>query len=110
MNIGQLSYNFEYLLEEIKNKNQTCVLKMECLKLVHKYSMYFNGNKNYFEDYADKKMTSFGLLSQLVSDIINNLSGAANAPAVPIQVPVGMRIELFTIQELCTDLCKLAYE
>lgn len=146
MNIIQINYHLEYLIKKLSQKNQE-EIKSECLKIVHKYSMFMNGNKNHLKDFDDKKITIYGLLDQLFSDISNTImmnqgispvssitpahivapalpvfpQGAAPAPLpaplpgaapAPLPAPGPMNVPvvgLNHIQELFSDLCKIAY-
>jgi len=105
MNVQQFQNNLDYLLNEIQNKPQH-EIKIQCLRFIHQYSIYFIGNKNYLQDYQENKITLFGVLDQLIKDFCNTLTIQYAAPAVPVP---GMRIELSTVKELCSDLSKIVY-
>ena len=55
MNVGQLQYNLEFLLDQIRKKNQDEV-KTGCLKMIHRYSIYFLGNRNYLQQYQEERI------------------------------------------------------
>lgn len=112
MNILQLQNNLDYLLNEIQNKSQH-EIKIESLRFIHQYSIYFIGNKNYLQDYRENKITLFGVLDQLIKDFCNTITiqyGHAAPVAAPAPAPApGTRIELSTVKELCSDLSKIVY-
>lgn len=105
MNVQQFQNNLDYLLNEIQNKPQH-EIKIQCLRFIHQYSIYFIGNKNYLQDYQENKITLFGVLDQLIKDFCNTLTIQYAAPAAPA---AGTRIELSTVKELCSDLSKIVY-
>lgn len=108
MNTQQIEFNLKFLVDEIRKKNQE-EIKTICLKTIHRYSMYFIGNRNHLQQFQENKITIFGLLDQLVTDITNILTnqyapGAAAVPGNGLQ-----RLDLSTVQDLCSELCSIAY-
>jgi hypothetical protein len=103
MNVIQLQHNLNHLLCEVKKKNQE-EIKRECLKLIHRYCIYFIGNKNYLQDYNDNKITLLGILDQLIIDICQTF-----VPGPVAMVPGGLGINVSMIQELCSELSMIAY-
>lgn len=105
MNVAQIQYHLRHIVKQIANKNRG-EIESECLRVIHKYSMYFIGNKDYLQDYQDNKITFFGLLSQLVEDICITLANqyGPGGAAVGLQ-----RIETSTIQQLSSELCDIVY-
>jgi len=71
MNIIQVEHNINYLLERIWNKQQTENFQQKCFKIIHKYAMYFTGDKNHLQDYKENKITLMGLFHILTTDIIH---------------------------------------
>ena len=109
MNIQQIEYNFRFLLDEIQKKNQE-EIKTGCLKIVHRYSMYFNGNRNYLQLFQENKITIFGILDQLVSDLCHTLTNQYGPPGPgPVPGIAGQRIDVIVVQELCSELSRIAY-
>jgi hypothetical protein len=111
MNITQLQYNLEYLLNLIRKKNQE-EIEIGGLKIIHRYSIYFIGNRNYIQHYQENKITLFGILDQLISDLchaLNNQYAAVPGPAPGPAPGMSQRIDLDVIQGLCEEMSNLAY-
>lgn len=111
MNIQQIEFNLKFLVDEIRKKNQE-EIKTICLKTIHRYSMYFIGNRNHLQQFQENKITIFGLLDQLVTDISNILTNQYGPPgSVVAHLPGNgfQRLDLSTVQDLCSELCSIAY-
>jgi hypothetical protein len=134
----QIIHNIEHLFEMIKNKEQSELFKTSMLKVVHKYAKYFSGNRNHFQEYSQNRITVFGLISQLKTDIVENIRqhdlvcpcGAQNChvpgPAVPGPAVPGLpvpgplpnnnnnvqqppRMDGIVLSAFINDLVELAY-
>jgi hypothetical protein len=133
MNIIQLQYNLEFLLDVIRKQNQE-EIKLRCLKVIHLYSIYLIGNRNYLKQYQENKITIFGILDQLISDVCHTLNNQYGPGCVPAQVPPAVPpvplppaiaapvppaplppaplppvLTMNVIQSLCDEMSKLAY-
>ncbi len=122
----QIQYHLEDLINNINLKYQNNKIEeKDCIRLIHKYCMYFLGNKNHLKDYRDNKITIIGLMYQLIDDICNNQSYAPASVPVPSPVPVPQapappahsylslngvqRINISILGDLISDLSNILY-
>jgi hypothetical protein len=123
MNWNQISNHLEYLLEKIQN-NQC---ENEIMVIIHTYSGYLLGDRNYIEEVKQKRMTKFGLLYKIKEDLIeqargNNAvvavpgPGLAPGPApAPGHLPVinnnhYIAVPIRVVEDFTRDLCKIVYK
>lgn len=93
MNWVQVSWHLDYLLDKIRN-NQS---EDEMMTLIHCFSGYLLGNRNYLDEISQKKMTRYGLLCKLKDDICEQ----THAPANPLSSQV--------IKDFTAEICKIVY-
>lgn len=110
MNHIQTYHNIEYLFDRIEFLNGEQIL----LKFIHKYSKFFLGNKNHFQDFKENKITLLGLWSNLKTDILENLRhhhggpGALPGACNPVHVNY-VPLDNLVIQEIVDDLIHILF-
>jgi len=112
MNPIQTYHNIEYLFD----KTDFSFGEQIFLKFIHKYSKFFLGNKNHFQELKENKITIFGLWSNLKSDILENLKHHHGGPgALPGGLPCHpgpvnyVPLDNLVIQEIVDDLILIVY-
>jgi hypothetical protein len=107
MNHIQTYHNIEYLFDKISFVNGEQIL----LKFIHKYSKFFLGNKNHFQDFKENKITLLGLWSNLKFDILGNLRHHHGIPPgdLPCHPVNYVPLDNIIIQEIVDNLIHIVY-
>jgi len=116
MNWNQISNHLEYLLEKIQN-NQC---ENEFMVVIHTYSGYLLGDRNFIEEVKQKRMTKFGLLYKIKEDLIEQarVNNAVLPPPGPAPGPAPainnnnhyIAVPIHVVEDFTRDLCKIVYK
>jgi hypothetical protein len=105
MNYRQISFHLDYLLEKIKNN----FLEEEFMPIVHSFSGYFQGNRNYMDDLVQHRISKYGLLCRLKEDLCDQYIPGPNNGAVALP-PGANAIQPQVIKDFVVELCKIVYQ
>ena len=66
MNYTQISYHLDYVIQQIHNNG----FVEQAMEIVHNFSGWFIGTRNYLADLKNDRITKTGILNQLKEDLI----------------------------------------
>jgi hypothetical protein len=106
MNFNQIGFHLDYLIDKIKLNQQ----EDKCMEIIHQFSPYFIGNKNYLEELNQKRITKLGILHQLKNDILELSKPPAPMPApVPHVQGIAGQLDFQVIKDFTKHLCTIVY-